>query len=359
MYIGGFHLPDKNAAALRVVANAKILRDMGYKVIFLNSLVNADAERQKTHQTEYFGFECIEFQRESMIKYLTSDKTIVHYIKKYDADILIAYNHPAIALNKVRKYCQKNNIKCIADVTEWYVPTGNLIYRLVKSFDSEFRMRYVHCKMDGVIAISQYLYNYYKNKTNTIKVPPLVDIEENKWKAPIVKLENGFLNLIYAGNPSAQKERIDIIIDKISRLRIERNLPIKLKIIGLTKEQYNKKYNGSFDEDFIIFSDRISNQDVIKYTKEADWTIVIRDKNKVVEAGFPTKVAESISCGTPVIANKFSNIEEYLNDDVNILIDHIEDLESALIEAYENRGKKVKTTIFDYRKYICIFEKMF
>ena len=35
IYIGGFILPDKNAAAHRVVANAKIFRDLGYRVVLI------------------------------------------------------------------------------------------------------------------------------------------------------------------------------------------------------------------------------------------------------------------------------------------------------------------------------------
>ena len=35
LYIGGFELPDKNAAAQRVMTNAKLLREMGYEVIFI------------------------------------------------------------------------------------------------------------------------------------------------------------------------------------------------------------------------------------------------------------------------------------------------------------------------------------
>jgi glycosyltransferase involved in cell wall biosynthesis len=34
-------------------------------------------------------------------------------------------------------------------------------------------------------------------------------------------------------------------------------------------------------------------------------------------AGFPTKFTESISCGTPVITNKTSDIEDYLIDGMN------------------------------------------
>ena len=35
LYLGGFELPDKNAAAQRVMANAKLLGEMGFDVSFI------------------------------------------------------------------------------------------------------------------------------------------------------------------------------------------------------------------------------------------------------------------------------------------------------------------------------------
>ena len=35
LYLGGFELPDKNAAAQRVIANAKLLREMGFDISFI------------------------------------------------------------------------------------------------------------------------------------------------------------------------------------------------------------------------------------------------------------------------------------------------------------------------------------
>ena len=35
LYIGGFDLPDKNAAAHRVLNNGKVLRELGYEVVFV------------------------------------------------------------------------------------------------------------------------------------------------------------------------------------------------------------------------------------------------------------------------------------------------------------------------------------
>ena len=35
IYIGGFELPDKNAAAQRIIGNSYALKELGYEVIFL------------------------------------------------------------------------------------------------------------------------------------------------------------------------------------------------------------------------------------------------------------------------------------------------------------------------------------
>ncbi len=53
IYIGGFELPDKNAAAQRVVSNAKLLREVGYDVV----LVGVDKEISiKVDENIFYGF---------------------------------------------------------------------------------------------------------------------------------------------------------------------------------------------------------------------------------------------------------------------------------------------------------------
>ena len=346
LYIGGFQLPEKNAAALRVVANAKILRELGYRVVFLNALVDSNTE--KVQYVQYHGFKCIEYKRESQVEYLLSSKRVISALKKTKAKILIAYNYPAIALEKIRFYCHKNNIKCYADATEWYVPEGHPIFCLVKTIDTELRMRYVQPRLDGVIAISKYLYKFYENKVHTVQIPPLVDCQEKKWKNPVKKNHHG-IKLIYAGSPSAQKERLDLIVKAVENQR--RNTEISLDVIGITKEQFESMYDCSYKGERVRFHGRISNTDVIQMTKSANWAVILREKNKVVQAGFPTKVAEAISCKTPIIANKFSNIEDYLDSSNSILIDDIGMIGDA-IEKASTENTFVDEKVFDYRNYI-------
>lgn len=350
LYIGGFQLPDKNAAAFRVLSNAKALRVIGFKVVFLNALI--ESETSEPHKTEYEGFKCLEYKRESQKEYLLKCDRIISVIKKLQIDIIIAYNYPAVALERLRKYCQKNSIKCYADATEWYIPKGNIIFRIIKGLDSEFRMRYVHPKMDGIIAISDYLYQYYKGKVNTIKVPPLVDINEKKWNIDVKKNEKG-IKLIYAGSPSAQKERLDIIVNEIESYK--GGVDFRLDVIGITEKQFNEIYKCKYNGEKVTFWGNMSNLEVIKMIKRANWSIIIRDNNKVVQAGFPTKISESISCGTPVIANRFSDIYDYLGNDNSIMVENVTNLCDVLKTC--NKTKiAIDNTLFDYRKYLDVFD---
>lgn len=52
LYIGGFELPDKNAAAQRVVSNAKLCRDLGYEV----TLIGVDKSIKSNGLSDKYNF---------------------------------------------------------------------------------------------------------------------------------------------------------------------------------------------------------------------------------------------------------------------------------------------------------------
>jgi len=348
LYIGGFELPDKNAAAQRVVGIAKGLRELQYEVVFLNSVKNKD--NKVISEKEYFGLKCYEYGRESDKDYLFTGKTTLSYIDKISPDIVIAYNYPGIALERIRRNCKKMKIKCFADATEWYqVRTGNFVYRVIKTFDTYYRMRFVQKKLDGVIAISRFLFDYYNSSVNTVLIPPTVDISDEKWNIDVSK-DDSAVSFIYAGSPSAQKERIDLIVESINNLNLNKH--VRLNIVGITREQFINIYNWKKDiTDRVIFWGRIDHNEVIKLTKRSDWAIIIRDNNFVVNAGFPTKLVESISSGTPVIINRFSNVEDYLNNDNSILIKDSSSIVSAIAKANKTTHS-IDRNIFSYMNYL-------
>lgn len=348
LYIGGFELPDRNAAAHRVIGIAKAIKDLGHEVYFLNytSIVN------ESSWNTYFGFACYDNPKRGLVKQITDISDALKIIKEKQIDCVLMYNYPAIAMSRLLKRCKKASVKCYADATEWYVAAGKSPYAIIKRWDSETRMKKLHFKTDGVIAISDCLYKYYKDKVLTVKVPPIVDIHDSKWFNAVACKDDSRTVFVYAGSPSAKKERLDKIVEAVEKV----DAPARLQIVGITQEQYEKMYQTTYKGSRTSFFGRVEHGEAIRLVKEADWTVIIRENNKVVKAGFPTKLVESISCGTPVIANHFSNIDDYLDDRNSILCD-IDSISQAVNQACKTR-LVVDKHIFDYRRFADEFQKL-
>lgn len=363
LYIGGFELPDKNAAAHRVMTNAKLLRRMGYEVSFIgiskgkqNMLNNVNGYRSTP---VIYPSNTIEWMHQ-IIAFID-----INTILKYNPDYVILYNFPAIASLRILKACHKYGIKVIHDLTEWESSKGWSPREIIRKIDINLRMRYCTKKMDGVIAISRYLYEYYKPYTNVIMVPPTIDLQEEKWCHNRVLKSNDKIHLIYAGNAGfGIKDRLDIIIEAVVK-----HPNMQLDVIGMNEDNYINGY-GVLPEkcDNIIFHGRIPHTEAVKAVQNADFQFLIRDSNRKNNAGFPTKFVESMACCTPVIATLTSNIDDYLIngrngyvvDDIHTL-DNVLDIISTLSfsEIVKMKESCRDITVFDYREYKNIFEKIF
>lgn len=377
LYIGGFELPDKNAAAQRVVSNAKVLRDLGYDVIFVG-LSPELQDNKKIESTksifENFIFYNYKYPNSVLewIKYLSNINHIKRFIDSSTVAI-IAYNYPGLALLKLIKYLKNKNVKIIADCTEWYQPSGNFIYVVLKKLDSYLRMQVAHKKVDALIAISNYLEKYYKQfNVKVVNVPPLVDLEMNKWE-DLKNNSNGLpIKLIYCGSPGTGKDKLDFLINVINSLIEKHEIDVEFIIVGLTANEYNKKYNESYNLNRrIIFKGRLPHIEALKFIAIADFQIFLRDNNLINNAGFPTKLVESISCGTPVITNQSSNISDFLVNGKNGYLlkeEEIEDYSTQLLEIFKNERNIscmnkycYQSRLFHYKNYknefIKIFEK--
>ncbi len=352
LYIGCFELPDKNAAAQRVIGNAKAMRDIGYNVLFLNTPEKAEVSKMK--KVTYFGFTCYEAGRISKADHMLFGTQAISAMKLIRPNAVIAYNYPAVAMFNIMLYCRKHAMKFYADLTEWYMPGGNIYHKAVRAFDVSLRMKWLSPKSDGIIAISRYLFEYYKDKTKTVLVPPLVDITEEKWNQP-KDIAYGTTSFIYAGSPDSVKERLDIIIESFNDIAAEK--PVELHIVGITENEFRKEYKwtGKIDKN-VVFHGKVTHRKAVELVSSSDWAIVIRDRNLSVTAGFPTKVAEAISCGVPVLANNFSNIFEYL-DDNNSIQTEVNEIKESMLKACGKRITPDKT-VFDYRGYTVQFQEL-
>lgn len=382
IYIGGFELPDKNAAAQRVIANGKAIEEMGYQLIYIGISKSATVNNFK--RENYFGNDVFSKKYpDSTMEWFEHYIEFDYYrkiIKKYrNVKAIICYNLSSLSLFRLKCWAQKNRILIIADCTEWYeVSSGEgLIKKIIKSLDIYFRMNIIHNKLDGVITISNFLENFYKNKgVKTINIPPLVDIRDSKWND---NKKNGAyqdkIEIIYAGSPfsmetKGQKDRLDQIVEFFNGYGPKNN--VRLNIIGIDKETFEKFYNVfelKLDDNFIKFHGRLSHLSVIKKLKISDFFIFLREDTLTNRAGFPTKFVEALTSGIPVLTNKSSNISDYLVDGVNgFWLDNSsystlkETLERALKISIEDlnimKANIRNSRPFDYRKFITQFEEI-
>lgn len=374
IYIGGFELPDKNAAAHRVISNAKILTGLGYKVIFMGISKNQD---NLLVNVNYFNFDGWHIKYPKTIiqwyKFTTSINLFKEVFRKYDnIKSVICYNLQAIAFYKLLKFGKKRNVNIYADITEWYGVQGkNILLKVIKGIDSFVRMRILNKQSSGIIAISKYLYDYYSKHTKTILVPPLIDINEKKWNT--LSHNNNYeekeIKFIYFGNMGSKKDKINYFIDTLYYLKNTYNF--LFQIIGITKEQYENIY--PYQKEIlkelgtkIEFYGFISHLKVIEILKKSNYSIIIREDNIVSKAGFPTKFVESTTCNIPVISNSSSNLEDYIISGYNGYIVELNSLNKDVIKIFNSFKSEynyicsnIDINNFDISKYKQLFSTFF
>lgn len=373
IYIGGFEFPDGNAATQRVLANAHILKHAGYQTVFIGIDRSLDysiglSDRPKEIQGFTYWSKPYPKSITHWGNYLTSIRAFKKVAHAYtNIHAVISYNYPAFAMERIRGFCKKNNILFLSDCTEWPLnDSGNILYRAIKSFDTKMRMHFSNTHADGLILASHYLANLYP-KTQKAVVPSLVpDALSKKHPNANQRTANEIPHLVYAGIPfrlgsiiqstNELKDRLDLVVDLLFKIDKE-NIPFHFDIYGITKEEYissiprHKEKVHSLQKR-IIFHGRCNKEKLLERIRISDFSIFLREKTRVTEAGFPTKFSESMVCGTPVITTNTSDLENYLNEGKNGYFLDLRDLEIAkeklktiLLTSKQDRKAMKKYTI--------------
>lgn len=326
LYIGSFRLPNGDAAAARVLNVARALRLAGHEVSFISwggieQWEDTDGEKVcmvdgfpyvVTNEIDFKGG-IVEKAKAWLSQGGRTKRILRERLGQYDA--VISYNGSIISW--LVGFCKKYKIVLVSDLTEWYS------YSELKLLDIPgymWNMCVTQKKVPNKIAISNYLADYYKASHNIV-IPATCDATEGKWhvgKEKAIKVAGTFdgITLIYAGNP-ARKDAVHHAINAVQRL-IDEGCPIRFLLLGTQRETYLKNYSDLLSNkvlsEKIQFLGRIPQDDVPSYYSLADFMVLLREPNRKSNAGFPTKFAESMTSGTPVIANLTSDLGCYLKD---------------------------------------------
>ena len=366
LYVGNFELPDKNAAAHRVLNNAKLFRELGYHTVFLgiNKVLAPESQQDISKQkpTIIQGFDSyVEPYPRSALKWTERAVGIGNVRKLYErypeTKCIIYYNYGAMAMWRAKRFFSRRSIRVLADLTEWYYPgTRNPL----KKLELYLRMKVVPFRLDGLILVSRFFEKYYAG-AKSVFVPPLVDGEDEKWQCEPFVYDEEQIHFAYAGDMK-NKDKINCFLEALDLFSEKRNYI--LRIAGVTKTEYlfyNPEYKDLLDRlgNRVCFLGRISHQESIRVTKSSDYYVFFRDKTIYNQAGFPTKFTEAVTCNTHVITNKTSNIEEFFTEDTVFLLEvpSIDNIQSVLKGILTDPVKKDKTqsisnSPFDYRNFV-------
>ncbi len=373
-----FELPDSCANATRVFGFAKIFRQLGHDVTLLGICYAKDKELNGCY--DGFDFEMLKAGPWNGIKAYKRinklNKDLSGYLNKHiekDAfDVIFLSNVYFDYADTFVKYSKKNGTKLVVNSVEWYDKNNSLFSGFrgkVNYLKNRIALTKIHVKMENIVAISSLLDSYYNERNcNTVTIPTIIDLKEYETVNSVKKKYDNVLHIAYAGDPG-KKDYVVNAMYALELLSKEERKRIKLDFYGTTYEKLyanglSRKYIEKY-KDSIICHGRIPYELVKEKIAEADFTVLLRPQMRYANAGFPTKVGESMACGTPVICNITSDLSKYVADGVNGIVCENETVEACtaafkkalMLTSEEKEQMRVKAvctakSAFDYNVYI-------
>lgn len=382
-YVGPFSFPEGGAAARRILGNTLSLRMAGYTVLIGSGQMPTLGI---SNTKQYQGLEVHSLGERTAEHYPTLIKHSLYFgigrkTRKWLDTLrprlkaVILYSGYTPYFMQLLPWCEKNSVPLIFDAVEWYDPPS-ILGGVVSPYhwNIELAMRHYCVRTKNVIAISSYLEEYYNRRgCNTIKIPPTLDTEEIE---PYLETRSKpYITIGYAGFPG-RKDLFDNYLEAILRFD-PKGRHIRLQVAGITCEQLmtypaiiKRKY--STIPVCIETLGMATHRDALDLIRQADFSVLLRSHQRYAQAGFPTKIVESMAVGTPVISNITSDLGDHLHDGIEGIIcaDHQPDSLMAALEKVLGLSVKQRQDMrlasrnqaeksFDYRMHVGNIENYF
>jgi len=279
---------------------------------------------------------------------------------------VVLYSGYSPYLLRVGRWCRRSGVPFVFDAVEWYSPSS--WFRGVVSpyqWNVELAMRALIPRTDGVIAISTYLQRYYEGRGRpVVRVPPTLDLCEVEPR--LTERAGGPLRLCYAGVPGS-KDDLDSIVGAVLCLDPSgKTLVLDIVGVGLRElaELPSVRRRGGVPGALRAHG-YVDHASALALVRDADFSVLIRKPGRVAQAGFPTKFVESLSVGTPVMANVTSDLGMHLQEGVTGIVCQSADVagfaagleRAGKLRREELAGMRVGSrrhaeAVFDFRHYV-------
>lgn len=370
-YVGPFGFPDGGAAARRILGNALSLREAGFEVEIGSGQMDGPAEYEgfKVHS---LGERTAEHMGSALkrLLYAGMGARTVAWLESLSPKpaAVILYSGYSPYFMRLLPWARKAGVPLIFDAVEWYDPPNALHWlRSPYYWNTELAMRVYAARTGNILAISSYLERHYAARgCNTVLVPPTLDTA--RVTPSLEPTATGPLILAYTGTPG-HKDLFDAYLEALLDLDPQGER-VRLRMAGLSPEEVlafpaMRRKGARALPGCVEVLGRVPQDKAMELTRGADFSVLLRPNARNSHAGFPTKVVESLSVGTPVICNITSDLGRHIRDGETGLVCRegtaaalAQALERAVALSVEDRrrmraaARAEAEKSFDYRRYV-------
>lgn len=327
-YVGRFPYPGSTAPTQRVVGISTALNLAGHQVTIApmqesqsrdaalfevdHTLARAARSRSPRHAASLL------LGGSSTLQWLRDNRD--HF------DVAIVYGTPAVILAGVLIDQRMRPLipPVILDVVEWYEYRHRPGGRFGPfALEHAIAMRGLAPKVGRAICISSYLGTYFRDRSvTTITVPPLFRATDVRVTAP--EHQDNRIHIGYAGSPGS-KDSLGLrnLISAASKLPREARRRLCIEIVGMTQAQAEHRWGEPMRREiasrpaWLRWHGTQPHARAQELVSGFDFTYLQRPMMRYAAAGFPTKVVESLTLGTPIIGNLTSDLARYVRDGQN------------------------------------------
>lgn len=198
-------------------------------------------------------------------------------------------------------------------------------------------------KCDGMIVCSGYLKDYYSQYTSVpiAVIPLVVDMEKFSTADNLPQKY-----IAYCGDFGGNKDGLPVLLEAFALFAVEWP-EYQLYLIGDTEEDdtmsvLKQKAKDLGLADRIVFTGRVPHNQMPALLGGASLLVLARPNNKQAEGGIPSKLAEYMATGRPVLVTNVGELGMYFTDRENIYF--------AVPDSAEDFGSRMKLIFSDYRQ---------
>lgn len=379
LFVISSSFPYGEAFSSRARNMIKLFNECGYKVFVVAPDSQKSVDCIELESFEYETHYVHDPKNFLSLSGIGTAKPYINAIEKLSKHVkfnLIVSSAMVHVTDYLYKWSRENHVPYIMEQCEWYDESTFKGGKFNPYYREHIRLiEKKNKRVDGIIAISKLFEEHYTDMgVKTVRVPTILDIKNTSFREHVNESEK--IHIIFAGSLGKGKEKLANIFNALKQVNKD-TIKIVLDIYGANENQVLENIKNDFKllseiKEFVYIHGRIPQFEIPNKVKEADFTIFIRPNRKSSNAGFPTKFAESLAVGTPVITNLTGDIGLYLRDGENGLVvsdDSEDQLKKTFNKIIEMKAedlskmrkiaRKTAEQYFDFREYTNIIEDLF